>query len=72
MLYLFYMSSVKDIEAAVSKLSREELSSFRAWFVDFDAEAWDGQFEQDVSAGRLDGLAEEALRDLDAGRCTDL
>ena len=66
------MSSVKDIEAAVSKLSREELSSFRTWFTDFDAEAWDKQFEQDVKAGRLDCLAEEALRDLDEGRCTDL
>jgi hypothetical protein len=66
------MSSVKDIEAAVSKLSREELSSFRTWFVDFDAEAWDGQFEQDVNAGRLEGLAEEALLDLGEGRCTNL
>lgn len=66
------MSTVKDIEAAVSKLSREELSLFRAWFTDFDAEAWDKQFEQDVAAARLGSLAEEALRDLDEGRCTDL
>ncbi|HWF19950.1 MAG TPA: hypothetical protein VG754_11815 [Verrucomicrobiae bacterium] len=66
------MSSVKEIEAAISNLSREELSSFRTWFADFDAEVWDKQFEQDVKAGRLDALAEEALRDLDEGRCTDL
>jgi hypothetical protein len=72
MSYLCRISSVKDIEAAVSKLSREDLSSFRSWFVDFDAGAWDRQFEQDVRAGRLDGLAEEALRDLDEGRCTEL
>lgn len=72
MSYLYDMSSVKDIEAAVSKLSPTDLSSFRTWFADFDAEAWDRQFEQDVKGGRLDGLAEEALRDLDAGRCTDL
>jgi hypothetical protein len=72
MSYFYPMSSVKDIEAAVSQLSHEELSSFRTWFADFDAAVWDRQFEQDARAGRLDGLAEEALRDLDAGRCTDL
>jgi hypothetical protein len=61
------VSSVKEIEAAVSKLSQTELSSFRAWFVDFDAAVWDRQFEKDVKAGRLDSLANEALRDLDEG-----
>ena len=66
------MSSVQDIEAAVSKLSPEDLSLFRTWFAKFDAEAWDRQFEQDVAAGRVDNLAEMALRDLDSGRCTDL
>ena len=66
------MSSVKDIESAVSKLSREDLSSFRTWFADFDAKVWDKQFEQDVKASRLDTLAEEALHDLDEGRSTDL
>jgi hypothetical protein len=66
------MSTVTEIEAAISKLSREELLAFRSWFEDFDAEAWDRQFEQDVKAGRLDALAEEALRDLREGRCTDL
>lgn len=63
---------VSEIESAVSKLSREEPSAFRNWFHDFDAEAWDKQFEVDVAAGRLDALAEEeALRDLREGRCTD-
>jgi len=53
-------------------LSKEELSEFRAWFGEFDAEAWDRQLEEDVAAGRLDFLAEEALHDLRNGRCTDL
>jgi len=66
------MSSVPEIETAVSKLSREQLAVFRAWFDEFDAAAWDRQFEADVKAGRLDSLAEEALRDLREGRCTDL
>ncbi len=66
------MSTVLEIESAISKLSREELSALRVWFADFDAEAWDRQFEEDVKAGRLDALAEEALRDLREGRCTEL
>jgi hypothetical protein len=66
------MSTVKDIEVAVRKLTEKELSSFRAWFAEFDAEAWDKQFEQDVTAGRLDKLADEALDDLREGRCTNL
>ena len=56
----------------MSKLSRQELSAFRSWFAEFDAEAWDRQFEEDVRAGRLDALAKEALGDLHEGRCTDL
>ena len=66
------MSTVKEIESAVSKLSRDELQSFRSWFEEFDAEAWDKQFEQDVHAGRLDALADEALGDLRAERCKEL
>ena len=66
------MSTVHEIENAVSKLSREELLSFRGWFSTFDAAAWDKQFEQDVAAGHLDALADEAVRDLREGRCRDL
>ncbi|MBL7646691.1 MAG: hypothetical protein JNK74_10930 [Candidatus Hydrogenedentes bacterium] len=66
------MSTIEEIKTAVSKLPPEELSSFRAWFSEFDADAWDHQFEQDVAKGRLDALAEEALRDLREGRCRDL
>ena len=66
------MSNVQEIEAAVSKLSGQELAVFRAWFLGFDADAWDEQFEEDVAAGRLDELAKEALSDLREGRTTPL
>lgn len=66
------MTSIQEIESAVSGLSRQELSAFRAWFTEFDAEAWDRQLEGDAAAGRLDRLADEALRDLREGRCTEL
>jgi hypothetical protein len=66
------MSTISEIEEAVRHLSGDELARFRAWFAEYDAAVWDRQLEQDVAAGRLDHLADEALGDLREGRCTDL
>ncbi len=66
------MSTVQDIENAIRQLSPEDLAAFRAWFAEFDAAVWDRQLEADVAAGRLDQLAEEALKEFRDGRCTDL
>jgi hypothetical protein len=66
------MSTIDEIERAVTDLSPEDLSRFREWFLEFDAEAWDRQFEEDAAAGRLDALADEALSDLTAGRTKPL
>ncbi|MDZ8259187.1 hypothetical protein [Nostoc sp. ChiQUE01b] len=66
------MSSLNEVQLTVSQLSSEELAAFRVWFAEFDAAAWDKQIEEDVAAGRLDVLAEKALKHLREGRCTDL
>jgi hypothetical protein len=66
------VSTLNEIEQAVSQLSPEDLAAFRAWFAEFDAELWDRQFEEDVNTGRLDDLAAKALKHLHEGRCTDL
>jgi hypothetical protein len=66
------MSKVESIEGQIKDLSPEELGAFREWFTKFDAEAWDRQFESDLKAGKLDSLAERALRDHTAGRSTKL
>ena len=66
------MSTLQEIEHAVSQLSPNDLATFRAWFEDFDASIWDRPFEEDVAALRLDTFAEETMRDLREGRCTDL
>ncbi len=65
------MASVKEIEDAVQRLTPAELDAFRQWFAAFEAAVWDRQMESDVAAGRLDALANEALDDLRAGRCTE-
>jgi len=63
------MGTVKEIEEAVP-LSAAELAVFREWFAEFDGEAWDRQIEADAKAARMDALADEAIMDLRAGRCT--
>lgn len=62
------MSQLEQIENELAGLSSAELAAFRKWFAEFDANAWDRQFEADVKAGRLDTLADEALRDHALGR----
>ena len=66
------MSTVQDIKNAIRQLSPEDLTALRTWFAAFDAEQWDQQFEEDVAAGRLEYLAQEAIQALQEGRCTDL
>ena len=65
------MTSVQDIKAAIEQLAPEQRAAFRAWFEAFDARQWDQQIEEDLSSGRLDWLADEALGDQASGRCTD-
>jgi hypothetical protein len=66
------MGKIEIIEQEIQALSAEELARFRAWFLEFDWAAWDRQLERDVSSGKLDALAEKALRDHASGKTTPL
>jgi hypothetical protein len=75
------MSTIQEIESAVLRLPPDELRQFRQWFDQFDADAWDRQIAADAwdrqiaadaQAGKLDALAEKALRDYREGRCEEL
>jgi len=66
------MVTAKSIEKAVEQLPPEELTKFRRWFAQFDADAWDEQIERDAAAGKLDALAEEAQADYRAGRAREI
>lgn len=55
------MSKVENIEQEVTALTPAELAAFRKWFLEFDAQVWDRQIEEDVRRRKLDKLAEEAL-----------
>lgn len=66
------MSKLEKIEQSVAELSDEELKAFADWFAELRWQRWDRQLEEDVAAGKLDRLAEEALADLEAGRTRPL
>lgn len=66
------MGDIHAIEKAVQALQASELAEFRRWFAEFDAAVWDDQLEHDAVAGKLDGLAAEALADHRAGFAREL
>lgn len=66
------MSKVKEIENAVKNLPEYELRKFRAWFTSFDSKIWDKKFENDVAAGKIDELADEALDDYKRGNYREI
>jgi hypothetical protein len=59
--YISQMTTAEDIEKAVEQLAPPELARFRAWFEAFDAEQFDAAVERDISAGKLDVHADEAV-----------
>lgn len=69
--YIWDMT-IRELESEIQKLGPEELEEFRKWFEEFDSNEWDDQLEEDVNAGKLNHLAEQALKDLEDGKCTEL
>lgn len=66
------MINIEEIKQAVTHLPPEDLAAFRKWYQEYDAIAWDKQFEEDVKAGKLDHLAQQATNDLKSGKCKEL
>jgi hypothetical protein len=66
------MSKVENIEQEIRDLTPSELVAFRRWFLEFDAQAWDRQIEEDIREGKLDKLADEALASHRAGKSKEL
>jgi hypothetical protein len=66
------MSTLQEIESAVSQLPPEDFRQFSQWFQQFEANAWDRQIAADADSGKLDALAKKALQDYREGRCKEL
>ncbi len=52
------MSTVEEIEAAIQRLSPDQMAAFRAWYAEFDATAWDRQIAEDEAPGGAARLAD--------------
>ncbi|MEN8216491.1 MAG: hypothetical protein ABFS56_08960 [Pseudomonadota bacterium] len=66
------MMTVEEITTAVTHLPPEDFALFRAWYDKFEASLWDSQIEEDLVSGKLDKLANEAIKDFKTNRCTEL
>lgn len=66
------MANVKELERAILNLSPEDYKELRDWFEEYESEQWDKQFEDDVTSGKLDALAKEAIQEYKSGNCSDL
>lgn len=64
--------SLEEIEKALTALPQDKLSEFRAWYSEFDAKVWDVELKRDVAAGKLDALANRAIRDHRVGKSREL
>jgi hypothetical protein len=66
------MSTIQELEMAVSQLSANELLQFSEWFEEFVADQWDKKIEADILAGRLDAAGKRADDEFLAGRASPL
>ena len=66
------MSTVAEIEAAISKLPPKDFVQLRDWLLERDNLLWDKQIEEDAAAGRLDHIIAEIESDVAAGRTKPL
>jgi hypothetical protein len=64
--------TLHELEQTIAKLPPAELSEFRAWFLRFDGDRWDEQIEKDAALGKLDSLAQAALREFRSGQTNPL
>lgn len=66
------MGKVERLQQQIQKLSTEEWVELRDWFLKLDWESWDAQLENDIRAGRLDDLANQALSDHMTGKTIEI
>lgn len=66
------MTDIQTLKTAVAELPSHELQQFSEWFDEFISQQWDRKIEQDILAGRLDALGEQATVEFIAGRTKPL
>ena len=64
--------TITEIEQAITQLSPQDFGRLREWFEEFEAQQWDEQIERDAKSGRLDKIAEQAIKEYRAGKAKEL
>ncbi len=59
--------SIREIEAAITRLTARDLAELMTWLEEHHAQVWDKQIEDDLEAGRLDNLLSEVDDEYEAG-----
>lgn len=62
------LSTVQEIEHAISRLAPQELNEVYLWLDQRYSELMDRRIESDLSAGNLDSAIQRALEDEESGR----
>ena len=62
------MSTPEQIEAAILILPPAEFQQLMQWFFDLDYQRWDTELQKDITEGKLDALAQEAILEFEAGQ----
>jgi hypothetical protein len=66
------MSTVKDLENAVTQLEPDQYVVFRKWFEEYESDLWDKQIEADARSGKFDEFAQEAVAEFEACKSSKL
>lgn len=66
------MKKIEEIEEDIEKLSKSELKAFRSWYSNFDSQLWDNQIQDDADKGKLDDLANDAIKEFRSGKAKEL
>lgn len=66
------MGEIEKLEQRIENLPPEDLAKFRAWFAEFDAQAWDRQIAADLESGKLNNLINEGRAEFNAGKAREL
>jgi len=66
------MSSVQEIERAITKLSSQEVEELHAWFEEQYPQPIDARLKADLEGGRMDSRIRQALGEHRAGTTRSL
>jgi hypothetical protein len=64
------MSTVQEIEAAITQLEPKKIHAVADWLHEYREGLWDKQIEADANAGKIDSLIKKAKPGYRVGKAT--